>query len=138
MINEFNVEVNSVELNVNVINEDPVEVVTFVTSNPTLSVEVVATGPRGEQGIQGERGEPFRYEDFTPEQLGSLAGDLNYTHDQIASSKTWVVTHGLNKYPSVSVVDSAGSLVVGEVVYLNSNQLVLTFNAMFSGKAYLN
>ena len=138
MINEFNVEVNSVELNVNVINEDPVEVVTFVTSNPTLNVEVVATGPRGEQGIQGVKGDPFKYEDFTSEQLAGLNTDLNYTHDQIASSKTWTVNHGLNKYPSVSVVDSAGSLVIGEVTHINSNQLVLTFNAMFSGKAYLN
>ena len=133
--NEFVVEVNSVELNLKVVKEDPVEVTTFVTTNPTLNVEVTGAGPRGEQGVKGE---PFRYEDFTPEQLANISSDLHYIHDQIASSKTWTVTHGLNKYPSVSVVDSAGSLVMGEVTHINSNQLVLTFNAMFSGKAYLN
>ena len=31
-------------------------------------------GPRGEQGEQGPKGEPFRFEDFTPEQLAQLKG----------------------------------------------------------------
>ena len=30
-------------------------------------------GPQGIQGIQGIQGEPFRYEDFSEEQLGDLA-----------------------------------------------------------------
>ena len=32
------------------------------------------TGPQGEEGSQGPKGDPFRYEDFTPEQLAGLAG----------------------------------------------------------------
>ena len=31
-------------------------------------------GPRGFQGPQGEKGDPFVYEDFTAEQLESLRG----------------------------------------------------------------
>lgn len=31
-------------------------------------------GPKGERGVQGPKGEPFRYSDFTEEQLASLKG----------------------------------------------------------------
>ena len=31
-------------------------------------------GPKGDTGLQGPKGEPFRYEDFTPEQLEKLKG----------------------------------------------------------------
>lgn len=61
-----------------------------------------------------------------------------YIHDQMVSSDTWVVTHNLDKYPSVSVVDSAGSLAIGDVQYISRNQLIVTFIGEFSGKAYLN
>lgn len=50
----------------------------------------------------------------------------------------WAVAHNLNKFPSVSVVDSSGSVVVGEVAYIDNNNLTITFSASFSGKAYIN
>ena len=31
-------------------------------------------GPKGDTGLTGPQGEPFKYEDFTPEQLESLKG----------------------------------------------------------------
>lgn len=71
----------------------------------------------------------YDYEEFS---------DKNYVHIQDASSGTWVVTHNLNKYPSVSVVDSAGSTVVGYVFYDTLNQVTITFSAPFSGKAFFN
>lgn len=61
-----------------------------------------------------------------------------YVYDQIISSKIWVVNHTLNKFPSVSVVDSGGSLVMGDITYINTSQLKISFNYEFSGKAYLN
>lgn len=61
-----------------------------------------------------------------------------YIHDQIMSSKIWIVNHTLNKFPSVSVVDSGGNLVMGDVTYINTSQLKISFNYEFSGKAYLN
>lgn len=61
-----------------------------------------------------------------------------YIHDQMSSSDTWTINHNLDKYPSVSVVDSAGSLVIGDVQYISRNSLVATFIGEFSGKAYLN
>jgi hypothetical protein len=36
------------------------------------------------------------------------------------------------------VIDSANTMVVGEVTYTNTNNLTIQFSAGFSGKAYLN
>jgi hypothetical protein len=63
---------------------------------------------------------------------------MTYTHNQSTPSDTWNINHGLTKFPSVTVVDSSGNKVVGDVKYTDNNNLVLTFNGAFSGKAYLN
>jgi hypothetical protein len=68
----------------------------------------------------------------------TIDADKNYVHNQIASSTTWNIAHNLNKFASVSVVDSAGSVVIGEITYVDTNNVTLTFSAAFSGKAYLN
>ena len=65
-------------------------------------------------------------------------GDKSYIHTQIAASTTWSVTHALNKYPSVSVVDDGNNVVIGDIQYTNANQLTITFNGAISGKAYIN
>ena len=64
--------------------------------------------------------------------------DKHFVFNQVAAVSTWNITHNLDKYPSVSVVDSGNNLVIGDVEYINTNELTLTFNAAFSGKAYLN
>lgn len=64
--------------------------------------------------------------------------DKNYTHDQIQASTSWMVQHNLNKYPSVSVVDSGKNEVVGDINYIDKNNLVINFSHAFSGKAFLN
>lgn len=56
---------------------------------------------------------------------------------QSAPSTSWVIVHNLNTYPSVTVVDSAGSLVIGEVFYNSLNQCTLTFAGAMSGTAVL-
>jgi len=61
-----------------------------------------------------------------------------YVHVQSVASDTWAITHNLDKYPSVTIVDSAGSVVMGECQYVSRNELVLVFSGAFSGKAYLN
>lgn len=61
-----------------------------------------------------------------------------FTFKQSVASDTWNVTHNLGKYPSVSVVDSGGNLVDGEVKYVTNNRISITFTSPFSGKAYLN
>jgi hypothetical protein len=63
---------------------------------------------------------------------------FSHIHNQTVSSNTWSITHNLNKYPSVSVVDSSNEEVIGEVQHINSNSLTVKFSAPFSGKAFLN
>jgi len=64
--------------------------------------------------------------------------DKNYVHQQSSASATWTITHNLNKRPSVSVVDSAGTQIICEVRYDSDNQVTLTFDDSTAGEAYLN
>lgn len=61
-----------------------------------------------------------------------------FTFNQASASATWTVTHSLNRYPAVSIVDSAGTVVTGEVQYIDSNNVIVRFSSAFAGKAYLN
>lgn len=63
---------------------------------------------------------------------------FSHIYNQTVSSSTWNITHNLNKYPSVSIVDASNAEVIGEVEYLNPNSLTVKFSAPFSGKAFLN
>ena len=63
--------------------------------------------------------------------------DKHFVAEFIVTS-TVAVNHNLNKYPSVAVMDTAGEEVVGQVEYLNTNQLVLKFAAPFSGRINCN
>ena len=61
-----------------------------------------------------------------------------FNHQQGVSSNTWTINHNLNFYPNVTVVNSAGTIVEGEITYTNKNSLVLHFQSPFSGNAYLS
>jgi hypothetical protein len=63
---------------------------------------------------------------------------FSHIHNQTVSSSTWSITHNLNKFPSVSIVDSSNAEVIGEVEHINANSLTVKFSAPFSGKAFLN
>jgi hypothetical protein len=76
------------------------------------------------------------WENWTPNYL--TPGSDTYIHIQSAPSSTWSVAHPLLKFPSVTVVDSANNKVEGEVNYIDTSNLTITFSGSFSGKAYLN
>jgi len=61
-----------------------------------------------------------------------------YVFTQASASATWTINHALDNFPSVTVVDSSGNVVMGETFYNNNNNITLTFAAPFAGKAYLN
>lgn len=62
----------------------------------------------------------------------------SYEYTQASPSDTWVITHNLNKRPSITVIDSAGDEVEGAVTIDSLNQVTITFCAPFSGSAILN
>lgn len=79
--------------------------------------------------------------DFTGTSTGGsqvVIPDIAYHHVQGTSSATWNITHNLDFYPNVTIMDSAGTIVEGEIEYLSRNSIRATFSAAFSGDAYLS
>lgn len=66
------------------------------------------------------------------------AADANYIHTQGVAVTTWVINHPLNKRPSVSIVDSADTIIEADVQYINNSTVEINFSGATSGKAYLN
>jgi len=121
-----------------------------VSSELKIYANIIAAGPKGDKGEKGDTPTSFPASGIIEDEnkvfltssdkqnlLDSLTKE-NYIHDQIMSSSVWTINHTLNKFPSINIVDSAGSLVVGDVEYVNLSQIVVTFTAPFSGIAYLN
>lgn len=112
-----------------------------IASPLSIQTNIIATGKTGkslefnwrgtELGTRVEGQAEYEYIDLKGE-------DANYIHDQMLSSNVWTINHDLDKYPSVSIVDTGGNLVVGDVEYISKSQLKIYFNYEFSGKAYLN
>jgi hypothetical protein len=60
-----------------------------------------------------------------------------HVHTQGTVATTWTINHTLGGYPSVSIVDSARTVVYGEINYPSTSQVVVNFSSAFSGYAYL-
>jgi len=65
-------------------------------------------------------------------------GDARFVYTQPSPSASWSVAHNLGKRPAIEVVDSAGTVVYGEYLYIDDNNVRLNFSAPFSGAAYFN
>ena len=80
-------------------------------------------GPKGDMGLTGPQGEPFKYEDFTPEQLEALKvkgdkgdkGDAftyaDFTPEQLASLKGPAPVRGVDYW-----TESDKSEIVNDVL----------------------
>jgi hypothetical protein len=64
--------------------------------------------------------------------------DKEFIFNQPTPQITWTINHNLNKFPSVSVVNTNNILMYGDTTYVDEDNLIITFSAGFSGKAYLN
>lgn len=67
-----------------------------------------------------------------------ITGDKNYVHLQGPPLTLWEFTHNLNKKPSVTIIDSAGNMVVGSLTYIDLNNIRLQFASPISGEAICN
>ena len=61
-----------------------------------------------------------------------------YIHEQGVASSEWVINHNLNKFPSVTVVDSADNVFHPAIQYIDENNCIAKMNGATTGKAYLN
>lgn len=118
----MSVEVTEVDYLVEVVDKNTV---TVNTSTEPKVVVVGVMGPQGIQGIQGTQGVP------------GPAG-FTYVHDQSVPSASWNIVHNMSGFPNVTIVDSSGAQVEGEVLYIDNNTIEVTFAGGFSGKAYLS
>lgn len=76
--------------------------------------------------------------DKTLKYIGSGGDDKSFEFTQATAASVWNIKHNMNKYPSVSIVDSGGNIIYGDVEYIDLNNCVCHFSAPFSGKVYLN
>lgn len=67
-----------------------------------------------------------------------IKGDQTVTFTQTAPATTWNIVHRLGKRPSVTIVDTNGNVIDGQVVYNSDIQVTVYFNPAVAGKAYLN
>lgn len=89
---------------------------TTLAPTTEIKVTVLASGPRGAMGPPA----------------------LTYTHIQSIASSTWVIAHNLEKFPSITIVDSSGNVVIGDIKYIDNLTIQVSFSGAFSGRAYLN
>lgn len=105
--------------------------------NATLTGEPVADSPpTGDRSTRIATTEYVR--DVIDQELVLTGADARYVHNQGTPETTWNIQHNLNKFPSVSVVNTSGINVFGMVKYLDANNVQVEFSSGFAGKAYLN
>lgn len=96
--------------------------ITLPSEEKVKIISELRQGPIGPQGRPGEDG----------------LGSTTYVHTQSMASTTWTINHNLEKFPSVTVVDSSNRLVFAMVEYIDENNLIVSVTAPFAGLAYLN
>jgi hypothetical protein len=103
-----------------------VEPVVLDVVDGEITLEVIGeVGPRGIQGIQGEIGPPGPPPAF-------------YRHHQTSASDQWLIQHDLPYRPAVTIVDSAGTVLIADVVYVDDLNVQVGFSAPTAGYAYLS
>lgn len=89
--------------------------------------------------IQTEREERIAADADLQEQIDNIdVTDDTFVYEQGIASDVWVITHNLNKYPSITLVDSAGTVFKAKEEYNSANQVTIYLNGATTGKAYLN
>ena len=111
--------------------KDLVEVHDPGVSGPpnVLSIGTVSVASEASASITG----------VAPNQVLNLVypASVRHVHTQGTVATTWTINHALGGYPSVSIVDSAKTVVIGEITYSSTTQVVVNFTSAFSGYAYL-
>lgn len=123
------IKLNSRDQSIRLINK-PGSTITMREVHRDIKLSATVRGPQGPAGQDGVDG-------VDGQDGADGTGDLTFTQPfGVTSSVT--VNHNLGKFPSVTVIDSAGDEVEGAVDHLNANSLTVTFAAPFSGVVYLN
>jgi hypothetical protein len=132
---EFNDQRSSVKVNPRDLNK-------VVIQEVNNEIKIAASGPQGIQGPTGPTGPQGATGPTGPAGAAASTADIiaatAYTHNQLAATTVWTITHSLGFYPNVTVFDSADTMVEGAVLHNDENSLTITFSAAISGKAHLS
>ncbi|MES2948678.1 MAG: hypothetical protein V4858_09060 [Pseudomonadota bacterium] len=90
---------------------------------PTVVVTALFEMMRGPQGVPGTPGG---------------AGGATYTHTQSIALAVWTVAHNLGRFPSITITDPLGRVIVPDVEYLDNNLVQITHGLPLAGFAYCN
>lgn len=122
--------------------------VVIVDSVPTAAdLPVLTPGDAGDGYITEDDGHLHVWDGDSWTDVGNIQGppgpigppgpNGDYRFVQATPSATWTIAHGLSFQPNVTVVDSAGAQVEGDIAYVGST-VVVTFSVAFAGTAYLS
>ena len=103
----------------------------YVPDTNFLEITLDVTASNGVFAIDG-------YYIFSEFQNPSTSGDSSFTYTQVTPETTWNILHNMGKFPSITVIDTADTVVTGQYTYIDNNNVTLTFSAGFAGTAYLN
>lgn len=95
------------------------------TSRNIRQIVVTAPGPQGAGGLDGI-------------QSSEIAELVSYRHLQNTPLTDWTIVHNLNFYPNVTVFNTAGDQVEGNVTHTNDTTLTINFSSAIAGKAHLS
>lgn len=84
-------------------------------------------GPPGPEGPPGPQGPP-----------GEAGVGAYYRFIQATAATVWDITHTIPYRPAVTVVDSAGEIIVPDIQFISDVQIRLVFSAEVAGEAYLS
>lgn len=89
-------------------------------------IEIVYPGPRGPKGDPGIQGP------------SGPAGGSYLEYVQASPSASWIVTHNLNKIPTVTLISDDNKMIIPDVDFTSANSLTLMFPAPTTGKVVLS
>lgn len=100
------------------------EITVVISPNGRSTVALVSeVGIPGPVGPTGPAGPP---------------GGSGLVFSQVAPLQIWNINHNLNRFPSVTLIDTAGDEIITDYIYIDSNNIQVIFSAATAGKAYLN
>lgn len=80
---------------------------------------------------------------YTKEELNEIissviAKQTTFIYNQTEESQIWIIEHNLNKYPSITTVDTNGNEFSCQKTYIDSNTIKITCSSPMAGQAFLN
>ena len=69
--------------------------------------------------------------------VGVPPASTEVTFAQTTPASVWTIAHDLGYPPAVTVVDSSGETVIGDIAYPNASSVIITFSQPIAGTAYL-